>query len=255
MLAVHRHFIVLTFFTCVGFAFNKADAALIDRGSGLLYDDVLNITWLQDTNYAKTSGYDVDGRLSSVDALNWATNLNYFDSVRRVTYSDWRLPRNSSDGHPFHYGWWFAIGDDHPTTGPHSELSYMYYINLGLAGYQTNYGAWQDNFGIFGNNTFTGQTNIGLIKNLQAGEYFSYAAPSPYPYDQPWTFNTNTGNHYVRLKYEPHFAWAVHDGDIAAHAIPEPKTETMMLLGIGMIGFYALRRKSNFIATKLSFRA
>ena len=31
-------------------------AALHDRGSGLIYDDVLNITWLQDANYAKTSG-------------------------------------------------------------------------------------------------------------------------------------------------------------------------------------------------------
>ena len=27
-------------------------AALIDRGGGLIYDDVLNITWLQDAGYA-----------------------------------------------------------------------------------------------------------------------------------------------------------------------------------------------------------
>ncbi|MCP4407494.1 MAG: DUF1566 domain-containing protein, partial [Gammaproteobacteria bacterium] len=32
-------------------------ATLIDRGGGLIYDDVLNITWLQDANYAETSGY------------------------------------------------------------------------------------------------------------------------------------------------------------------------------------------------------
>ena len=32
-------------------------AALIDRGGGLIYDDALNVTWLQDANYAKTSGF------------------------------------------------------------------------------------------------------------------------------------------------------------------------------------------------------
>ena len=32
----------------------SASAALIDRGNGLIYDNGLNITWLQDANYAKT---------------------------------------------------------------------------------------------------------------------------------------------------------------------------------------------------------
>jgi len=27
----------------------------------MIYDDVLNITWLQDADYAQTSGYDPDG--------------------------------------------------------------------------------------------------------------------------------------------------------------------------------------------------
>ena len=35
----------------------QAQAALVDRGGGMLYDTVLNITWLQDANYAKTSNY------------------------------------------------------------------------------------------------------------------------------------------------------------------------------------------------------
>ena len=38
-----------------------AQAALHDRGGGLIYDDVLNVTWLQDASYARTSGYDADG--------------------------------------------------------------------------------------------------------------------------------------------------------------------------------------------------
>jgi hypothetical protein len=68
------------------FVSGSSQATLIDRGGGLIYDDVLNITWLQDANYAKTSGYDSDGLMNWVDAMTWATNLSYGG------YNDWRLP-------------------------------------------------------------------------------------------------------------------------------------------------------------------
>jgi len=38
--------------------------ALVDRGGGMIHDTVLNITWLQDANYAQTSGYDADGKMT-----------------------------------------------------------------------------------------------------------------------------------------------------------------------------------------------
>ena len=39
-----------------------ANAALVDRGGGLIYDDVLNVTWLQNANAALGSSYDnIDG--------------------------------------------------------------------------------------------------------------------------------------------------------------------------------------------------
>ena len=38
---------------------SSANAALIDRGNGLIYDSYLNITWLQDANYSVTSGYSI----------------------------------------------------------------------------------------------------------------------------------------------------------------------------------------------------
>jgi hypothetical protein len=41
-----------------------SNAALIDRGGGLIYDTDLSITWLQDANFAKTSGYDPVGRMT-----------------------------------------------------------------------------------------------------------------------------------------------------------------------------------------------
>ena len=64
----------------------NANAALYDRGNGLIYDDVLDITWLQDANYAQTSGFDADGKMSWLDANTWAANLSYGGAV------NWRLP-------------------------------------------------------------------------------------------------------------------------------------------------------------------
>jgi len=59
-------------------------------------------------------------------------------------------------------------------TKPISELSYMYYVNLGLKGSSSTVGAYQANYGIFGNGTNIGQNNVGLVTNLQASEYWSY---------------------------------------------------------------------------------
>ncbi|HED39985.1 MAG TPA: hypothetical protein ENJ13_06100 [Chromatiales bacterium] len=36
---------------------STAQATLFNRGGGMIYDDVLDITWLQDANYAVTSDY------------------------------------------------------------------------------------------------------------------------------------------------------------------------------------------------------
>src|SRR5215831_2067745 len=61
-------------------------AALYDRGQGLIYDSVLNITWLQDAQYAQTSGYDSDGIFTWADAETWVNQLNY------LSITGWRLP-------------------------------------------------------------------------------------------------------------------------------------------------------------------
>jgi hypothetical protein len=63
-----------------------ASAALIVRPGGMVYDTDLNITWLRDANYAKTSGYDADGLMNWTAATTWAANLSYGG------YDDWQLP-------------------------------------------------------------------------------------------------------------------------------------------------------------------
>ena len=61
-------------------------AALIDLGCGMIYSTDLDLTWLQDANYARTSGYSSDGTMTWDDAKNWATNLVYGG------ITGWRLP-------------------------------------------------------------------------------------------------------------------------------------------------------------------
>ena len=87
LLPMVKNISVILFFIVV-----PAQAELIDRGGGLIYDDVQDLTWLQDANYPVTSGHSVDGKFQSHAARQWAADLSYYDSVRDVWWRDWRLP-------------------------------------------------------------------------------------------------------------------------------------------------------------------
>ncbi|MCP4001697.1 MAG: DUF1566 domain-containing protein [Gammaproteobacteria bacterium] len=128
-----------------------AQAALWDRGGGLIYDDDLNITWLQDATYAKTLGlgYEAKGIMLWDDANTWVADLEYYDSERNVTYDDWRLPitplsdtsnsemehlysvegvfpANSSYPYPF-----FGMGDDNYWSSETSTGAYNFRFQTG----------------------------------------------------------------------------------------------------------------------------
>ncbi len=47
-----------------------SNAFLRDRGGGLIHHDDLDVTWLQDANYAQTSGYD-DGLMNWYEETFW----------------------------------------------------------------------------------------------------------------------------------------------------------------------------------------
>ena len=110
---------------------SSSHAALYDRGNGLIYDDVLDVTWLQDANYAHTSGYaaanavgslhsgstniQADGRMGWDAANTWAAQLEYGG------YDDWRLPSAGN-----------APTIQNPETG---EMGHMFFNNLGNVGY------------------------------------------------------------------------------------------------------------------------
>ena len=220
----------------------QAQALLVDRGSGMLYDTVLNVTWLQDANYAKTSGYDADGQMSWTQANTWANNLNYGGYS-----SGWRLARNTPvNGTPS--GWNYTYSNAGTTdvgyniTSTFSELSYMYYVNLGLKGYYAASGAYQPDFGVFGNGTTGGQKDVGLVKNLQSFVYWSGTAYAPSPADFAWYFNTDYGRQDYYDQGNGFFAWAVRPGDVTVAAVPVPGSVALLAGGLALLGVVTRRR-------------
>lgn len=133
----------------------SASAALIDRGNGMIYDDVLDVTWLQDANYAKTSGYHADGQMTWDAATAWAAGLSFGG------FDDWRLPTinvtdtNSSGQQDCHYSETGGTDCGYNVLTGNSELAYMFYENLGnVAFYDTSGNSNQAGSGTL-NATFT----------------------------------------------------------------------------------------------------
>lgn len=241
----------LAIFVVLVLASGAAQAALNDRGGGLLYDDVLNVTWLQDANYAKTSGYDNDGLMDWNAANTWAANLTFYDSVRNVNYSDWRLASNSPVNGA---NWNYIFADNGSTdvgyniTSPHSEMGYMYYVNLGLKGFLSSSGIAQSDYGIFGNGKTYGQNNLGPVKNLQGFSYWSGTAASQNPAPNAWRFYTDKGNQRSSYQGNSSFAWAVRPGDVAA--VPEPESYVLLMAGLGLLSVAARRRRQTATKSK-----
>lgn len=76
---MNKNILIITLLTFILFTAPEAKAELFDRDSGLVYDDSLNITWLQNANYS-------EGTITWSDANDWAANLVFNG------YNDWRLP-------------------------------------------------------------------------------------------------------------------------------------------------------------------
>ncbi len=204
----------------------SSNAALWDRGGGLIYDDVLNITWLQDADYGAGSIYDdgssiTDGRMSWANAVAWADHLEYYDSVRDVNWTNWRLPAayNRDNSGP----------DEGYVSG--SEMGYMYYENLG-----------NPEGGLINNTSFESGGPGGPIvsfQNTQLHVYWSDTEYSPNPI-HAWYFILYTGEQGYFYKHSLYScAWAVRNGDVSAVPIPS----AVLLLGSGLIGLVGFRRK------------
>ena len=203
---------LLRLVACLFVVSSSSHAALYDRGNGLIYDDVLDITWMQDANYAQTSGYDLDGRMTWADANTWADQLSYGG------FDDWRL---ASAGNAPAYAY--------TATG---ELGHMFYNNLGNTAGTS----------ISNNVSFTDATPGGGTEsflNVQSHVYWSGEEHHIYSYSA-WNFVTEFGLQGVSGKDGLSYSWAVRDGDVSTVPVPA----AAWLFGSALAGLLVGRRKN-----------
>jgi hypothetical protein len=160
----------------------EASATLINRGGGLIYDTDLNITWLQDANYAQTSGYDGDGLMNWSAATTWASNLVYGG------YDDWRLPTTTDTGAPGAQCTNNGTDCGYNVDPGSSELAHLFFVELGnLSAFDTSGSFRGGSPGVD-----WGVVHTGPFVNLQSNVYWSGTEYAPYPGDA-WLFVTRDG--------------------------------------------------------------
>jgi len=196
------------------------------------YDDVLNITWLADANYAQTSGFDADGRMTWDDSLAFVGTLN---SGSLLGIIGWRLPNMidvDNDG----------CVDEQSTSGgdcgynidtENGEMASLFYDTLGNVAFffpdgtapQPNYG-WQ---------------NTGPFTNPETTQLYWYGQEDVSNTSEAWYFGPPSGAQRPREKSSLHVAWAVVDGDALA---PIPVPAAAWLFGSALVLLGRLRRKA-----------
>jgi hypothetical protein len=199
-----------------------ANAAFYSRAGGtMVYDDVLNITWLADWNYAKTSGYSVANAGGSGTTavlsngwMGWGAAKTWASGISFAGFDDWRLPS----------------GDGLKSAGRDNE-----FLSVWISSGSTIYGLES----IFKNV----QNNLDL--GLPPGEYIPpfYWSSSEYQVTTQgmtaWIFapsdglgNSDGGQGLGVISSNVWYAAAVRDGDVA----DVPVTATLALLGLGLAG-------------------
>jgi hypothetical protein len=194
------------------------------------YDPVLDLTWLADANYAQTSGFDADGRLTFNEANAGVALLGLFGGT------DWRLPTVTPvNGSTFDTSYSENGSTDRGYAqtgvgwGAASELGYMYYVHLGNA-------------------PFGPLTNTGPFENLLPDFYWTDRVSGP---SFAWNFLFGLGNQRNDgSRSSGYRVWPVHPGDLIGpppapepQSVPLPWVAALCLAGVlGLSGVRGRRR-------------
>jgi len=210
------------------------NAALVERLGGLAYYDTeADLTWLADANYAQTSGYHADGRMTWQQSMDWADGL----SVGGV--DGWRLADTVDVGNDgYTYTNVYEGVDYGYNITAHSELSNMYYNVLGNTASRDTSGA---DMGCSAPDFCL--ANTGPFSNIQTYTYWSATEFAPNT-SSAWSFSMSAGFQANQSKSgQYNYAWAVQSGDVSAVPIPA----SVFLFGSGLIGLigFAKQKKEN----------
>ena len=184
-----------------------AQSALIDRGGGFIYDDVLDITWTQDAN--------INGPGNWPTQIAWVASLSITDTrpgAGGIIYDDWRLPNMNINGDNLIVNC---------STAPE------------LACRDNEYGYLYHQYDV------TAATP-GLFTNFQSPHYWS-STEYNVGIDSAWHFRFDDGYQDLSTKNYYYFALAVRDGDVAA--VPVPAALWLFGSALGLLGW--MRRQTH----------
>lgn len=204
---------------CLAMASVNANAALIDRDNGLIFDDDLGVTWLQNANLAATETFAVEN-INPDGGMTWLTANEWIVAMNSVVNSD------GSIGYKGFTGWRLPITVQPDTSCSKQDGDIYYGLDCELS----------EMGHLFNVEGVTSSTPGDYFENVQDNYYWSGTA---YNADFAWRFSFETGdqslqdNSSILFKY---YAWAVHDGDIGL--VPVPAAAWLFMSGlIGLVGF------------------
>lgn len=225
-----------------------ANASLIDRGNGLIYDDVLNITWMQDARFSVTHTFGVAGIENGLMTWNTAGEwINAMNAANYLGFSSWRMPTvRPVNGVSFDYAVSYN-GETDKGYNNHStsnELSHLYYStlgNLGLCSTNNAVGSPADDCVPHPYGTW-GLKNTGpFINFLSGGRIWTNVSHENPDEDRAFDFYPEHGVTGTGGKSGPKYVWAVLEGDVAASAVvPVPAAGWLLMSGV--LGLVATSR-------------
>ncbi len=235
-----------------------AQASLMSVGTGLVYDNVANVTWSSDANLLGTMEAANPNLISQIitavptvhDTPNFfdtpanSGNYNltssdffgagYADWFGQMAFMGYLNGLNGGAGYLGHNGWMLPTTYDQTCRGyncTNSMLGELFYTGLGGTAGQSI--------------TTSHNANFNLFTNVQNDWYWSGTGYTS-GLSLAWGFGTVNGNQNVGRKYYSNYSWAALSGNFAAvqtpgAAVPEPAD--LALFGVGLLGLMAGRRR------------
>lgn len=198
----------------------SAYSTLIDNGNGTITqirNDGSVLMWLQDANYAKTSGYVSEAIYAHEGRMFWSTAMKWADDLEYAGYRDWRLPRADPLCNTYF-------------NCENSELGNLFYQELG---------------GVAGQSILSSSDpDLALFVNIQDYHYWT-STDYPGSDDKHWAYYfymANGGQSGSRTGDVPghaseFYAWAVR-------VVPEPISSVLFMTGTAtFIGRHYIKRK------------